>query len=168
MNTSDTPTEIHQVPSEENVARILSKEWFVKDKLLSVAFALDAGETYLSVNRPAIDTYDSDVSAFVKKHSSYAFDSDSYKRALLNVGDVRSIKVEVGATQMMTDVEVEPRDAHTKSHAGIFTRFQNVNIKKGQILKAGPIAEEISADTVLLEVRKELLALSTVEDCNFK
>jgi hypothetical protein len=43
-----------------------------------------------------------------------------------------------------------------------------VNIKKGQILKAGPTAEEISADTVLLEVRKELLALSTVEDCNFK
>ena len=150
MNTSDTPTEIHQVPSEENVARILSKEWFVKDKLLSVAFALDAGETYLSVNRPAIDTYDSDVSAFVKKHSSYAFDNESYKRALLNVGDIRCI-----------------RDAHTKSHAGIFTRFQNVNIKKGQILKAGPTAEEISADTVLLEVRKELLALSTVENCKF-
>ena len=167
MNTSDTPTEIHQVPSEENVARILSKEWFVKDKLLSVAFALDAGETYLSVNRPAIDTYDSDVSTFVKKHSSYAFDNESYKRALLNVGDVRSVRVEVGSTQMMTDVEVEPRDTHTKSHAGIFTRFQNANIKKGQILKAGPTAEEISADTVLLEVRKELLALSTVEDCKF-
>lgn len=168
MNTSDTPTEINQIPSEENVARILSKEWFVKDKLLSVAFALDAGETYLSVNRPAVETYDNDVSAFVKKHASYAFDDNSYKRALLNVGDVRSIKVEVGETKMMTDVEVEPRDIHTKSHAGIFTRFQNANIKKGQILKAGPTAEEISADTILLEVRKKLLSLSTIENCKFE
>ena len=166
MNTSDTLAEINQISSEESVARILSKEWFVKDKLLSVAFALDAGETYLSVNRLVIDTYDSDVSSFVEKHTNYAFDNNKYRRALLNVGDVRDIKVEVGDTHMMTDVEVEPRDAHTKSHAGIFTKFQNANIKKGQVLKAGPTAEEVSADTVLLEVRKKLQSISAVEECS--
>jgi hypothetical protein len=32
-------------------------------------------------------------------------------------------------------------------------------------LKAGPIGEEISADTILLEVRKELQGLSLVEEC---
>ena len=66
---------------------------------------------------------------------------------------------------MKSDVEVEPRDFHTKSHAGIFTRFQNKNIKKGQLLKAGPTAQDISVDTILLEVRKELKNLSTVEEC---
>ena len=40
MNTSDNQEEINHIPSEESVARILSEEWFVKDKLLSFAFAL--------------------------------------------------------------------------------------------------------------------------------
>ena len=65
-----------QVSSEENVARILSKEWFVRGKLTSTAFALEQGESYLSVNRTAIDTYDSDVASFVKNHNSYAFDEE--------------------------------------------------------------------------------------------
>ena len=75
-----------QISSEENVARILSKEWFVRGKLTSAAFALEQGESYLSVNRIAIDTYDSEVAKFVKNHISYAFDDNTYKRALLNVG----------------------------------------------------------------------------------
>lgn len=54
MNTSDNQEEINLIPSEESVARILSEEWFVKDKLLSFAFALEAGETYLSVNRTLV------------------------------------------------------------------------------------------------------------------
>lgn len=165
MNTSDTPTDINQISSEESIARILSKEWIVKDKLLSVAFALKAGETYLSVNRPAIETYNNDVSTFVRNHNSYAFDNNGYKRAVMNVGDVRGMSISAGETKMKIDVEVEPRAAHTKSHAGIFARFQNVNLKKGQLLKVGPIGEEISADTLLLEMRKELVALSSVEEC---
>ncbi len=84
-----------QISSGESVARILSKEWFVRDKLLSTAFALEQGETYLSVNRPAIDTYDSDVASFVKNHATYAFENDTYKRALLNVGEVRGIDVKI-------------------------------------------------------------------------
>jgi hypothetical protein len=102
---------------------------------------------------------------FVKNHSCYAFDDNTYKRALLNVGDVRGIAVKVDQVEMKIDVEVEPRDSHTKSHAGIFTRFQNKNIKKGQLLKAGPTSEEVSGDTILLEVRKELKSLSSVEEC---
>ena len=165
MKPQEKPAVDNQVSSEENVARILSKEWFVRGKLTSVAFALEQGESYLSVNRTAIDTYDSDVAMFVKNHNSYAFDDSTYKRALLNVGDVRGIDVKVDHVEMKIDVEVEPRDIHTKSHAGIFTRIQDKNIKKGQLLKAGPTAEEVSGDTVLLEVRKQLKSLSSVEDC---
>ena len=165
MKPQEKPAVDNQVSSEENVARILSKEWFVRGKLTSVAFALEQGESYLSVNRTAIDTYDSDVAMFVKNHNSYAFDDSTYKRALLNVGDVRGIDVKVDHVEMKIDVEVEPRDIHTKSHAGIFTRIQDKNIKKGQLLKAGPTAEEVSGDTILLEVRKQLKSLSSVEDC---
>ena len=165
MKPQEKPAVDNQVSSEENVARILSKEWFVRGKLTSVAFALEQGESYLSVNRTAIDTYDSDVAMFVKNHNSYAFDDSTYKRALLNVGDVRGIDGKVDHVEMKIDVEVEPRDIHTKSHAGIFTRIQDKNIKKGQLLKAGPTAEEVSGDTILLEVRKQLKSLSSVEDC---
>ena len=157
-----------RVSSEENIARILSKEWFVRGTLSSVAFALEQGEPYLSVNRITIDTYDRDVAMFVKNHSSYAFGDNTYKRALLNVGDVRGIDVKVDQVEMKIDVEVEPRDTHTKSHAGIFTRFQNKNIKRGQLLKIGPTAEEVSGDTILLEVRKELKNLSSVEECKIE
>lgn len=69
---------------------------------------------------------------------------------------------------MVIDVEVEPRATHTKSHAGIFTRFQNKNIKRGQLLKAGPTAEAISADTILLEVRSQLMKISHIEEHEIK
>lgn len=168
MNSMTSSSLSDIIASEEVVARILSKEWFVRGKLLSVAFALESGETYLSVNRPAVDTYDSDVLAFVMNHDNYAFDDNCYRRAMLAVEEVRGIDVKAGETQMKIEVEVEPRNTHTKSHAGIFTRFQNVNIKKGQLLKAGPTGEGISADAILLEVRKKLQSLSTVEDCKLQ
>lgn len=148
--------------SSEEVARILSKEWFVKDVLVHTAFMLNHGEAYLSVNRLAIESFESDVKDFVCVHEQYSFDG-CCRLARLNVGSVRAIEVKVGDTEMKIDVEVEPRSIHTKSHAGIFTRFQNQNIKRGQMLKFGPVSEEVSADTILLEVRSQLLALSKVE-----
>lgn len=86
MSTQEKSQDV-KISPEEDIARILAKEWFVREKLVSFAFALDEGETYLSVNRPA--------------------------------------DVVVDETQMKINVEVEPRNTHTKSHAGIFTRFQN-------------------------------------------
>lgn len=153
------------VSSSENVARILSKEWFVRGKLNSMAFTLDLGESYLSVNRTGIKSFKADVESFVMSHQSYSFGGGDYKLALLNVGEIRAIEVNVGDTNMKIDVEVEPRDTHTKSHAGIFTRIQKKNIKHDQLLKVGPVADEISANSILLEVRSELLRMATVEEC---
>lgn len=59
------------VDSSEKVARILSSEWFVDGQLMNVAYTLLEGETYISVNRPVINTYDSDVAGFVAKHGKY-------------------------------------------------------------------------------------------------
>ena len=149
------------VDSSEQVARILSKEWFVDNQLMNIAFTLLEGETYISVNRPAIDSYDSDVAAFVAKHDKFLFESDTYKRAMLSVAKVRDIKVDAFGEPLNINVEVEPRDSHTKSHAGIFTRYVNKNVKRGDTLPH--LDKDISADDVLIKVRSQLLNMSTVE-----
>ena len=56
-------------------------------------------------------------------------------------------------------------DSHTKSHAGIFVRHQNKNVKRGQMIKISHVSEEMSSDTILLEVRSQLLELATLEKC---
>ena len=66
---------------------------------------------------------------------------------------------------LSVDVEVEPRDAVTKSHAGIFTRYE------GKILKLGdpqPISLKynVSVDEVIFEVRAALLKLAKLEMCS--
>ena len=154
---------MNEVISSEEIARIINPEWIEEGILLNDAFALRRGETYISVNRPSIDSYDDDISDFVKKHQDFAFSENIYKRALLNVGDVREVKVSLGEINANIDVEVEPRDAHYKSHAGIFTRFENKVIKSGQLLDVHS-DEFVSADTILLEVRMSLLGLSTVQE----
>ena len=154
-------TESTTVGSSEKVARILSTEWFVDGQLMNVAFTLLEGETYISVNRPAISTYDSDVAVFVAKHDKYLFGTDKYKRAMLCVSDIRAIKVDAFGEPLKINVEVEPRDSHTKSHAGIFTRYENKNVKRGDTLSL--LEKEISADDVLIKVRTQLLNMTTVE-----
>ena len=154
-------TESTTVGSSEKVARILSTEWFVDGQLMNVAFTLLEGETYISVNRPAISTYDSDVAGFVTKHGKYLFGTDNYKRAILSVSDIRDIKVDAFGEPLKINVEVEPRDSHTKSHAGIFTRYENKNVKRGDTLNY--LNKEISADDVLIKVRTQLLNMTTVE-----
>lgn len=100
--------------------------------MLHIAFALNYGETYLSVNRLAVPSYSLDVSTFVEKHEGYAFGDqlDEYRRAVLNVGEIRDIDIVHGGKVLDVNVEVEPRDGHTKSHAGIFTRYKQKNLKR--------------------------------------
>lgn len=153
------------VSSDENVARLISSEWMLEGILQPVAFTLDVNESYLSVNRPAVESYDTDVASFVKTHPLYGVNGLSYFRALLNVGEIRGIKAQVDETTLSAEVEVEPRDSYTKSHAGIFVRYQNKNVKRGQMIKISHVSEEISSDTLLLEVRTQLLELATLEEC---
>lgn len=63
------------------------------------------------------------------------------------------------------DVEVEPRDAHTKSHAGIFIRSDGHNVRPGRTILGSSMAENVSADIVLQDVRWELLELSELQTC---
>lgn len=155
------------INSEENVARILSKGWVVNGALQHTAFMLRDGETYISVNRPAVDSYISDVASFVKGHKSFITTQGniiSYQRAILNVGSIRNIAIKIEGQPLAVDVEVEPRDVFTKSHAGIFTRYNNNNVKTGSTLAVSQ-EKNFSADVVLLKVRLALVRLSSVDTC---
>ena len=94
-------TDSTTVDSSEKVARILSTEWFVDGQLMNIAFTLLEGETYISVNRPVINTYHSDVAGFVAKHDKYLFGTDNYKRAMLRVSDIRAINVDAFTRSLM-------------------------------------------------------------------
>jgi hypothetical protein len=154
------------IDNSESIVRILHKEWVVDGHLQITAFALRQGESYISVNRPAIDTFLSEVSDFVSKHSEYK-DSDegplAYRQASLEVLAVRNIKVELGQLSADVSVEVEPRDAHYKSHAGIFTKYDEKNIKGGQESVQDKNNCLMPVRAILQKVQHQLLALATLE-----
>ena len=158
---------IPSVDNSEIVVRILHREWVVDGQLQITAFALRQGESYVSVNRPAIETFSSDVSDFVSKHADYKVSDEgslTYRQASLNVSAVRNIKVELGQLSADVSVEVEPRDAHYKSHAGIFTRYDDKNIKGGQEAIQDKNACLMPVRAILQKVQHQLLALSTLEE----
>ncbi len=155
------------IPNTEKVARILAKNWIVDGTILQMAFTLRDKETYISVNRPAVASYDLDVKSFVETHPDFYADESKkkYSRALLNVGEIRATKVLFSGLTLNINVEVEPRDIFTKSHAGIFTRHNNQNVKNGDTLYIKSLDDNISADEVLLEVRSRLIDLAKLEYC---
>ena len=155
------------ISGTENVARLLCSNWVVDGILQHYAFVLRYHETYISVNRPAVSSYDSDVASFIESHSDfYANEARTeYKRALINVGDIRKIEMSVNDVAFNIDVEVEPRDVFTKSHAGIFTRHEGQNLKADKSLIIKATGEEISTNDVLLEVRSHLLDLAQLQVC---
>ena len=85
---------------------------------------------------------------------------------MLNVGEVRRIRLERDDKPINIDVEVEPRPSKIASHASLFTRSGSMNIKKGNSIPAEPLPLGISADDVLMEVGWSLIDISTLrEDC---
>ncbi len=81
---------------------------------------------------------------------------------MLIVRDILQIDVEYKGEHLDVDVEVEPRRAHTKSHAGIFTRYNNKNVKKGGMLKINH-SDGVASDFILLKVQLLLMRQSIVE-----
>lgn len=153
---------------EESVARILHNDWVVDGKLQLGAFTLRPKETYISVNRPSIQSFMSDVSSFVDSHPSYQHTETTYRCAMLKVKEIREIKVLYEGNPVGIDVEVEPRTANIASHAGIFTRLGVTNIKHGSTLPAEALPLGISTDDVLMEVGWSLIGISTIEESSFK
>lgn len=155
------------ISGDETVARILHRDWVVDGVLQISAFSLRQNETYISVNRPIIESFDEDISDFISKHPEFLITEDAniYRRAALNVDEVRNVKVLLGQQTLDVTVEVEPRDIHYKSHAGIFTRLAGENIKGGQ-------QEEVYIDegtslpisAIFQKVQHRLLSLAMMEE----
>ena len=90
---------------------------------------------------------------------------NSYRIASISVSDIRAISVYNEDNQELNiNVEVEPRDTHTKSHAGIFVRLGEINIIPNRQLSEFP--KTVSTDMVLQEVRWGLLDIAQLEKCN--
>lgn len=161
-------SDLNIIDSKESIARLLNQEWIVSGVLQQTAFQLRPGETYLSVNRTSIETYNSDVAEFIDEHPNFKTGSDcnTYCRALMNVGEVRGMELSFKGNTLNVNVEVEPRATHTKSHAGIFARFQGKNLKGGQnFLTDAKYNEPISVPDILQKMRWRLLSLSKMEEC---
>lgn len=154
------------ISNEETVARILHRNWVIDNRLQLGAFALRKNETYISVNRPLIESFESDVLSFVETHPDYQYGKGAYRCAMLDVKDIREIKVILEGKTLNVDVEVESRSVHTASHAGIFTRIGNTNIKKGGTVPKDSLPLGLSADDVLMEVGWSLIEISTIKDMN--
>lgn len=152
-----------QIDKSESVAILLSNLWFDEGFLLPVAFLHRIGESYISVNRPIVDSYDRDVESFLSCKPDFCYLHRMYRRAMLNVGEISDIKIEVGDTMTFADVEIEPRTDYKLSHAGIFVRYKNLNLKRGKKIKIASLKEEVSVDPILLEFRTELLERANVE-----
>ena len=162
-------TEIVQdvISDTEEVARIISQEWVIEGMLMPQAFELAPKETYLSVNRIRIPSYEDDVNAFVEKHSQFlANDGRSYLRAILGVCNIRNIKVNYDGKPLQIEVDIEPRAAHTLSHAGIFVKSDGKNVVSGRPLVNESLPECVSAEMVLQQVQWELLELAELQTQN--
>jgi hypothetical protein len=117
---------MNQVFDNEDIARMLFSPLFICDGVLSQkAFTLekDINETYISVLRPIISSFEGDMEG-IKKEGNIL-----YGYALLNVGELRNCKIK---HQKVIKFDVLPRNSgRRKSHAGIFTTIDNVKIKGG-------------------------------------
>ena len=163
MNNSDTKN----IASSENVVRLLNRIWIVDGVLQPSAFVLNASETYISVNRPAISSYSEDVADFLSKHPAFyaAGLRDSYCRASLSVGQIRKIQCETENKSLIVDVDVEPRSSHYLSHAGIFTRIGGVIVRPGKEIWLQNSNYGVSSESILIKLRFFLLKMATVETC---
>ena len=159
---------ISTITDKENVVRVLHQDWVDNGVIQLGAFTLRPNETYISVNRPSIPSFASDVSNFVETHSMYQHTKSTYMCAALNVEGIRGIKLTNNGELINIDVEVEPRAVYTGSHAGIFTRLGTTNIKKGTMFPAETLPIGLSADDILMEVGWSLIALSTLQEKHFK
>ena len=154
-----------QVGDDEVVMRLLSRYWVANGEILHVAFTLREKETYISVNRPSIASYNTDITTFLNNHTDFYSDKEKreYLRAALNVSDIRNVRIAVDNMLLNTEVEVEPRNQYQKSHAGIFTRVSGKNLKVGDLLFDSTLKKGISADVILLDVRSRLLDIARLE-----
>lgn len=161
MTTSDIA-----VDPEELITRSLNRIWVVDGVIGPTAFDWSDNETYLSVNREAVDSYKTDLVNFVSNHSSYAFDKGGIRGVLvaeMNVGNVNNIRFLRDEHQLSVELPVYVRSSRVKSHAGIFAKSDEKNLNRNLSLIIKPTELGISASAILQELRLKLVNISTLK-----
>ncbi|MBQ4405414.1 MAG: hypothetical protein II852_00225 [Bacteroidales bacterium] len=158
--------DFEHIGRSESIVRLVNTKYVVEDVVSVEAFATSIGETYLSVNRPFVESFNDDVKSFVKTHNDFILRNNaslSCYGAKMKVGEVCDISVVHGSEKLDVSVEVEPRAAHTKSHAGIFVRSNNNNVVRGRQLTSLSIPHGVSTDSILMEVQWRLHDIAKLE-----
>ena len=158
--------DFEHIGRSESIVRLVNTKYVVEDVVSVEAFATSIGETYLSVNRPFVESFNDDVKSFVKTHNDFVLQTDAHLScygAAMIVGEVCDISVVHGSEKLDVSVEVEPRAAHTKSHAGIFVRSNNNNVVRGRQLNSKTIPHGVSSDSILMEVQWRLHDIAKLE-----
>ncbi len=154
------------IERSEDVVRLVNSKYVLDDVVSVEAFATSIGETYLSVNRQLVESFREDIKSFVKTHNDFILRNNaslSCYGAKMKVGEVCDISVVHGSEKLDVSVEVEPRAAHTKSHAGIFVRSNNNNVVRGRQLTSLSIPHGVSTDSILMEVQWRLHDIAKLE-----
>jgi hypothetical protein len=106
------------------------------------------------------------VADFVGNHPEFRVTGEnlSCKASLMNVGEMRNIKVDLGPLSADVAVDVEPRSQHYPSHVGIFTRLNGRYIKGGHQIDIRKWEERLlPIRAIHQKVQHALLALSKLE-----
>lgn len=135
--------------NNENVARLLKSIWIYNGVISSAAFNLrpQIKETYISVLKESAETFGTDLVKICKQPPVIY--------ALMNVGEFASLKVE----NIDDDIQFSVKDVdneHIKSHAGIFVTINGQRLVGGEPFESLEMKRGVSADAVLLEIRKSL------------
>ena len=139
------------IGNHENVARaIFEPKMIYQGRLLAPAFELRPAihEDYLSVMRMSVAGWKEDILSIPQHKNRHL-----YGYAELNVGDIRSIKLNV----VEYDVK-EVDNTKISSHAGIFISVDGKPLIGGDIPTSVP--EGISADFFLLAIRNRLVNIA--------
>ena len=91
--------------------------------------------------------------------------SGEKKNMVADDEQVARIIVEKDGMRLNANVEVEPRDSHTKSHAGIFVRVDGKNVVHGRQLPEGQLPDNVSEEDLLQQVQWDLLELAELQEC---
>ena len=139
---------------KENVARLMKKIWICDGVISSAAFNLrpQIRETYISVLRECVDTFLIDIKKICKE-SPVIY-------ALMSTDDIQSLSIEALEDDIKFSVKVVD-NMNIKSHAGIFITINGQQLVGGEPFESLEIKHGMSADCVLLEIRKAIAKLAS-------
>ena len=137
-----------------NVARLLKSIWISDGVVSSAAFNLrpQIHETYISVLRSEAESFSNDIKMVCRElPTTYA---------LMNTESIKALKIDT----LKDDIKysVKPIDYYKiKSHAGIFITINGQRLVGGEPFESLELKRGLSADCILLEIRKALTKLAS-------